>query len=71
MVIFIILSSIYSNIHTKNPDIISDIHYLTVVSAMVCDVKGPIHGQYLTPSFIAINIYATARLDFTSLHTSY
>ena len=71
MVTLYILSSIHCNIHTKNPDIISDIQYLTVVSEMVCDVKGPLHGQYLTPSFIAVNKYVMARLDFIILYISY
>jgi hypothetical protein len=44
----------YCSIHTKDPYIISDNHYLTVVSDMVCDVKGPLHSQYLNPRFIAM-----------------
>jgi hypothetical protein len=69
MVILYILSSIHCNSHTRNPDIISNIQFLTVVSEMVCDVKVPLHGQYVTSSFTAIIKYVTARLDFTSLYT--
>lgn len=58
--------SVYCNTRAENSDIISDIQSRTVVSGTVCDVKSCLHGQYLTPSFIAINKYVTARLDFTS-----
>ena len=57
--------SIYCNTRAENSDTISDIQSRTVASGTVCDVKRRLHGQYLTPSFIAINKHVTARLDFT------